>query len=353
MFGQRFAGVLANQFAGRASALRAGAAGLAVSSSKFDLPGSTASAAASGLVEAARSNQLAAADGGSGWFFPPGSPLAGFVSGQLVVGDRTYAPNQNGQNFTTGGFTVGVDYRLNPSSAIGLAGSYFTGEVNIADGTTDARGGAGSLYGTTEFGPVYFDAFVGGGFTGYDTRRNIGLNGFRATATGSPSGSFVAAAANAGYRFENRSNQGVMRWGPVADVRFNNVSIDAYAESGAGLLSTQIRGRDATSVQTGVGGEWAFDMSTPGGGTVTPHFRVTWQHEFADITETAIASFIAAPGAPFTLTSSRLGRDFAALSAGISGVVSPGVRLSVDYTGEVGQTNQNVHQFSLSARIAF
>jgi outer membrane autotransporter protein len=305
------------------------------------------------LLAAAGSVQLAAADGGSGWFLPPGSPIGGFVAGQLVVGDRTYAPNQSGQNFTTGGFTVGADYRFDPVSAVGIAGSYFTGEVNAAAGTTDARGGAGSLYGTTAFGPAYLDAFVGGGFTGYDTSRAIGLGAFTATAKGSPGGSFVAAGGNAGYRFEQRSPQGVLRWGPVADIRFNNVSVDAYSETGAGSLSAQIRGRDVTSVQTGLGGELAYDMTTPAGGTVTPHFRITWQHEFADVTDTAIANFIAAPGSPFTLTSSRLGRDFAALNAGISGVVSPGVRLSVDYTGEFGQTNQNVHQFSVSARITF
>jgi outer membrane autotransporter protein len=144
-----------------------------------------------------------------------------------------------------------------------------------------------------------------------------------------------------------------MRWGPVGDIRFNNVSIDDYSETGAGALSTHIRGRDMTSVQTGLGAEWWYDTTVPGGGIVTPHLRVTWQHEFADLTDTAIANFVGAPGAPFTLTSSRLGRDFASVTAGISGIVSPGIRLSADYTGEMGQSNQNVHQFSLTARISF
>lgn len=55
----------------------------------------------------------------------------------------------------------------------------------------------------------------------------------------------------------------------------------------------------------------------------------------------------------FTLTSSQLERDFAAVTVGLAGVVSPGVTLSADYVGEVGRGNQTVHQFSLLERVAF
>jgi len=56
---------------------------------------------------------------------------------------------------------------------------------------------------------------------------------------------------------------------------------------------------------------------------------------------------------PFTLTSTRLGRDFAGVTAGISGQLAGGVRLSADYAGEIGRRNQTVHQISLIARVAF
>ena len=88
-------------------------------------------------------------------------------------------------------------------------------------------------------------------------------------------------------------------------------------------------------------------------GLLTPHLRVTWRHEFADTTETAIANFVVAPDLPFALTSSRLGRDFAGVMAGISGQPGRGVRLSADYAGEIGRRNETVHQLSLVARIAF
>jgi outer membrane autotransporter protein len=105
-------------------------------------------------------------------------------------------------------------------------------------------------------------------------------------------------------------------------------------------------------VQSGLGAEAALDMPTALG-LLTPHLRVTWRHEFADTTETAIANFVVAPDLPFPLTSSRLGRDFAHVTAGISGHLGRSVQLSADYAGEIGRRSETMHQVSLAVRIAF
>jgi len=347
LFGQLFAGVLAGQFASRASALRSGATGFAAAPARFDL----AHGGLGSLFEAAQANQLAAADGGAG-LIPRDSRLGGFISGQFVFGDRSFTPSETGRGFTAGGVTLGLDYRLDPASTIGVAGSYFTGNVNVAGGATNARGGALSLYGTTETGPLYLDGFVGGGLTDYDTTRSFALGGLSTTMSGPPSGRLATLGGDTGYRFQQATGEGLLRWGPVGELRFNNVAINGYAERGVGSAPVRVQARDVTSVQTGLGAEAALDMPTALG-LLTPHFRATWRHEFADTTETVIANFIVAPTLPFLLTSSRLGRDFAGLSAGISGRLGPAVRLSADYAGELGRNNQTVHQISLSARIAF
>ncbi len=348
LFGRLFAGVLAEQFAGRSAALRAGATGFSATSAHFDLGrGSLA-----GLLQTAQAAPLAATDGGAG-LAAPDSRLGGFISGQFVFGNRNFTPGETGRPFTAGGVTLGVDYRLDPISAIGLAGSYFTGDGSLSGGSTNASGGAVSLYGTTEAGPLYLDGFLGGGFTDFDATRSLGLAGVSATLSGAPSGHFIAFGSNSGYRFEQETNGGLLRWGPVGEVRFSNVAIGGYTETGGTVsLSSRVRARDATSAQTGLGAEAALDIPTALG-FLTPHLRVTWRHEFADSTETAIANFAVAPDLPFTLTSSRLGRDFAGVTAGISGQLAGGVRLSADYAGEIGRRNQTVHQVSLMARIAF
>ncbi len=340
LFGRLFAGVLADQFAGRAGVLRAGATAFSAAPARFDLGrGNLAT-----LFQTAQAGPLAVTDGGAG-LIAADSRLGGFIAGQFVFGNRNFTPSETARPFTAGGVTLGLDYRLDPISAVGLAGSYFTGDGSVSGGTTNSHGRALSLYGTTEAGPLFLDGFLGGGFTDYGTTRNLGL-------AGAPSGHFVAFGGNALYRFEQQTDGGLLRWGPVGEVRFNNVAIGGYTETGSPSLSSRIRGRDATSAQTGLGAEAGLDMPTALG-VLTPHLRVTWRHEFADTTETANANFLVASGLPFTLTSLRLGRDFAGVTAGVSGQLGRGVRLSADYAGEIGRRNETVHQVSLVARIAF
>jgi subtilase-type serine protease len=346
-FGRLFAGVLADQFAGRAAALRSGATGFSAAPARFDLGrGNLAS-----LFQTAQAGQFAATDGGPG-LMTADNRLGGFISGQFVFGNRNFTPSENGRPLTAGGVTLGLDYRLDPTSAIGLAGSYFTGDGSVSGGSTNARGGALTLYGTTLAGPLYLDGFLSGGFTDFNTTRSLAMGRFSPTLSGAPSGHFVAFGGDSGYRFERQTPAGLLRWGPVGEVRFNNVAVDGYTETGAASPAARIRGRDATSAQTGLGAEAALDMQTALG-LLTPHLRVTWRHEFADATETAMVNFLVAPDLPFALTSSRLGRDFAGVAAGISGQLGRGVRLSADYAGELGRHNETVHQVSLTARIAF
>jgi uncharacterized protein YhjY with autotransporter beta-barrel domain len=347
LFGRLFADVLADQFAGRTSALRSGATGFSAASARFDLGRGNLGS----LPQTAAAGQLAASDGGPG-LSTADSGLGGFISGQFAFGSRNFTPSETGRPFTAGGVTLGVDYRIDPLAAIGLAGSYFTGDGSASGGSTNARGGALSLYGTTLAGPLYLDGFGGGGFIGYDTTRSLSIGGFSPMMSGAPSAHFIAFGGDSGYRFEQPTEDGVLRWGPVGEVRFNNVAIGGYSETGAASLSSRVRGRDATSAQSGLGAEAALDMPTALG-LFTPHLRVTWRHEFADATETAIANFVVAPDLPYPLTSSRLGRDFAHVTAGISGQLDSSVHLSADYAGEVGRSNETVHQVSLAVRIAF
>src|SRR5260370_16192368 len=100
-------------------------------------------------------------------------------------------------------------------------------------------------------------------------------------ASGAPSGLFVAFGGNAGYRYEEQTDRGLLRWGPVGEIRFNNVAIDGYSESGLGSLSSRLHARDANSLQTGIGAEAAIDMAAATR-VLTPHIRATSRHHFAD-----------------------------------------------------------------------
>ena len=191
--------------------------------------------------------------------------------------------------------TLGIDYRLDQMSAIGMSGSYFVGGTGISGGSTNARAGILGLYGPTQRGPIYFDGFVDGGLIDYRMTRGFDFDKVSATASAAPDGHLIAFGADAGYHFEQHIEGGPVRWGPVGRLRFNNVAIGDYSESGFGSLASDIRGRDANSLQTGLGVEASFEVPIATG-SFAPHLRATWQHEFADITETAVANFSIAPG---------------------------------------------------------
>ncbi|HVH79521.1 MAG TPA: autotransporter domain-containing protein, partial [Stellaceae bacterium] len=347
-FEQRFAGILANQFAGRTAALRAGATGFSISSSSFNIAGLDGRHDVVGELAQA---QPGAASDGYGWF-APGSALGGFLSGQVLFGDRTFVTGGPNNNFTTGGVTAGLDYRIAPYAALGLAGSYFTGTVDAPNGSVDGSGGAISLYGTTTGGGTYIDGFFSGGFNDFTSHRTIGVGGVTSTGAASPDGHFVAFGGDIGHPYDAMLGSSLVHWGPVGEIRYNHAIVNGYTESGLGSLSATVQQRSVNSFQTGLGfeanTEWQSAL-----GLITPRVRATWQHEFMDTTETALATLAVAPSLPFTVTSNPLGRDFAAVSAGLATQVAANVTLSIDYIGEFGQTSQTVHEVAFLARIAF
>ena len=264
----------------------------------------------------------------------------------------SFAPDETGRPFKAGGATFGLDYRLDPLSAIGLAVSYLTGGTQVAGGSTDAQSGALGLYGTTESGPFYVDGSLNLGFISYEASRRIVLGEFSNTQSASPDGNFVAFGGNTGYRFERAGPPGLLRWGPVGEVRVSNAVVNGYSETGSASLKARIRRQDAASVQTGIGAEASLELPTASG-VLIPRLRATWRHEFADPAQSVEANFIGAPGLPFRPTSLPLGRNFAALGAAISGEVTNGFSLTASYAGEFGRTNRTAHYVSLSARFLF
>ncbi|WP_440569596.1 autotransporter outer membrane beta-barrel domain-containing protein [Stenotrophomonas sp. STK17_22] len=111
----------------------------------------------------------------------------------------------------------------------------------------------------------------------YDVNRKVQLGPATREHGGSPDGSNLTAALNAGYEF---GTEGGFRHGPVAAVIWQKVKIDGYSESAAtGTLATAL-GYDRQNVDSTVGRigwQARFD-----GGTVKPYVQVTYDHEFED-----------------------------------------------------------------------
>jgi outer membrane autotransporter protein len=99
--------------------------------------------------------------------------LTGFGDFVDVDGDG----NAKGYNFTTGGVSLGLDYRITDQLAIGLFGDYSHTWTSLnPSGHLDVDSGRGGVYATWYNHSLYFNAAIYGGHNNYDSGRS-GLGG--------------------------------------------------------------------------------------------------------------------------------------------------------------------------------
>ncbi len=108
----------------------------------------------------------------------------------------------------------------------------------------------------------------------YDVTRKVQLGPATREHTGSPEGSNLTAALNAGYEF---GTEGGFRHGPVAAVIWQKVKLDGYAESNPSATALGYASQDVDSTVGRVGWQARFD-----GGSIKPYVQVTYDHEFED-----------------------------------------------------------------------
>ncbi|WP_286069637.1 autotransporter domain-containing protein [Stenotrophomonas sp. 57] len=111
----------------------------------------------------------------------------------------------------------------------------------------------------------------------YDVNRKVQLGPATREHSGSPDGSNLTAALNAGYEF---GTEGGFRHGPIASVIWQKVKIDGYTEgASAGTMATALGygKQDADSTVGRIGWQARFD-----GGTLKPYVQLTYDHEFED-----------------------------------------------------------------------
>lgn len=108
----------------------------------------------------------------------------------------------------------------------------------------------------------------------YDVTRKLQLGPATRIHEGSPEGSNLTAALNAGYEF---GTEGGFRHGPVAAVIWQKVKLDGYTESNPSATALGYANQDADSTVGRLGWQARFD-----GGSVKPYVQVTYDHEFED-----------------------------------------------------------------------
>jgi outer membrane autotransporter protein len=267
-----------------------------------------------------------------------------FVTGLGEFTNIGNTSNARGYDLTTGGFTLGVDYRVCPNFAFGLTGGYAHTNTDLADnGSLDVDGGKIGLYATAFGGGFYVDAAAIGGFNNYDTDRTALLG----TAKGSTDGADFTALLAGGYDWKI----GGLRIGPVANFQYTYVSFDSFTESGS-IAPLKFNSQNADSIRTSVGLKTSYDWKV-GSVVVRPEIRAAWQHEFGDSEYSIVSRFANGAGSSFTVNGPAIGRDSLLIGAGAAVLLNDRVSVYAYYDGELARTNYSSNNVSAGVRVSF
>jgi outer membrane autotransporter protein len=262
--------------------------------------------------------------------------------GEFTNVDSTF--NARGYDLATGGFTMGIDYRIGSHFAIGLTGGYAYTHADLFNGSRiKVNGGKLGLYATAFGSGFYLDTAVVGGLSGYDTRRTA-LEG---TARGDTLGGDLNVLVAGGYDWK----KGGLTIGPTASFQYTLVGFGDFTESGS-LAPLAYPSQNAESFRTAFGMRASYDWKI-GPIRLVPELRLAWQHEFGETDYALVSSFASGAGNSFTVNGPAIGRDSMLLGAGFAIHWNDRISTYVYYDGELFRTNYLSNNVSAGFRLTF
>ncbi len=266
--------------------------------------------------------------------------VTGFGDFVNVDGDG----NAQGYDFTTGGVSLGIDYRITDQFAIGVMGDYSHTWTSLnPSGHIDVDSGRGGLYATWYNQGIYLNGAIYGGHNNYDSSRS-GLGGL---ATGGTEGAEWSTFITGGYDF----HFGPLTAGPIAALQYTYVNIDGFSENGS-LAPLAIHSGSAESLRSDVGFR-AFYQWHLGKIALEPSLKAAWEHEYRYSALPITAGFAGIPGPTATFFGPNEGHDSAVVSAGVSVRLTPAITVYVNYDGQLGRGNYDSNAVTGGVRMTF
>jgi fibronectin-binding autotransporter adhesin len=266
--------------------------------------------------------------------------ITGFGDFVSVDGDA----NVNGYNFTTGGVSLGIDYRIIDQLAIGVMGEYSHTWTSLQpSGNIDVSSGRGGVYATWYNHGFYLNGAIYVGHNNYASSRTS-LDGL---ASGSTEGTELSTFVSGGYDF----HFGFLTVGPLAALQYTYANIDGFSENGS-LAPLRIESNSANSLRSNVGFRLFYQWQV-GKVLIEPSLKAAWEHEYLYSALLITAGFVGIPGSSATFFGPNEGHDSAIVSAGVSAQWTPAVTVYLNYDGQLGRENYNSNAVTGGVRISF
>jgi outer membrane autotransporter protein len=261
------------------------------------------------------------------------------------LGDISSEGLAKGYNYTIGGVTAGIDYRLFNNYVIGLMGGYAHTWTDLKPGDVDVNSGWGGLYaGFYKHGAYILGAVYGGG-SSFDTSRADVVGG---RANGSSNTQQWSTFITVGYDF----HCGQLTIGPLFAAQYSYVNMSGFTEHGS-IADLSVREGSHESWRTDLGFRawYTFRLGNIG---VRPFVRAAWNHEYRESNLPISVSLVDIPGGPAVPVSGpSLGHDSAVVNAGVSAQITPTISTYVSYDGQLGRNNFDYNGVSGGFNISF
>ncbi len=257
----------------------------------------------------------------------PVGKLNVFVSGSGGSYDIDSSVGNPGASNDLSSFAAGVTVRASEAMILGLAygNDRADGSFGQDAGGYNTRENTFSLFGSLRSGGFYgTGVFSVSNIDFRDLRRNIALGPVVRQASASTDGSNGSAYLSAGYDFQ----LGRLAVGPLVSATWQNVTVNAFDESGAGSADLHVAQQSRRSEVWSVGARASLALDR-----WTPWLRVTADHDNRGGARfvTAMPISFTATGNAYDIPAYAPDRDSVTASLGVNGHFGDHVGLSLAY----------------------
>ncbi|MGC8495040.1 MAG: autotransporter domain-containing protein, partial [Syntrophobacteraceae bacterium] len=282
---------------------------------------------------------LLASVGAQGLAGAPQAPggIGFWMQGFGQWGSQDAPDSDNGYDFGSNGFALGLDHAFSKNLILGanFAYSYTTLDMYGMPGTSDINSLYGSAYGTWFNDRSYVESILTYGNHQYSMNRMVTIGSLPQSLNSSNHrGNAFSILTEAGHSFP------VCQWDvePFASIGYYNLGESAIDEAGT-LASMRIGSRTTDEVfsEVGVKVERSFHTSK---GVLLPMLKAGWQHGFGLSPDTLPVSFANTP-VNLAVPVPDMSQDMAVIRAGLTFKANSGLTTSLGYIGVVGNKAQS------------
>ncbi|HEY0342169.1 MAG TPA: autotransporter outer membrane beta-barrel domain-containing protein, partial [Steroidobacteraceae bacterium] len=251
---------------------------------------------------------------------------------------------------TTGGVQLGADYRVTPHLRVGALLGYGHTRATLDTLGSDASVDTYSpgVYASYAKNGWYANALGCYGFSSYDQNRKVAIGAFSGTAHSSPGGDQITGDLDGGYDF----HEGSWTIGPTLGVQYVHLDIDGYTESGLPGANLDVNKDESDSLRSSLGGRVVYAVRD-GDLLFTPHFDVSWQHEFLDQSRGITSQFDGIGTGSFFVKTPSPSRDSALIDLGLNARVDENILVFADYLVQAGQSNYFGQSIQAGVKLGF